>query len=102
MYNTFWNATNLTSGMIGRFSKVPNVVGLKWATPRTDAMEFEDVTSIIRQPLHDHRQQSLLSLLGHAGARRPAFEVHLCNYWPEWGIKLIDEVRRATIPRSPA
>jgi 4-hydroxy-tetrahydrodipicolinate synthase len=22
-----------------------------------------------------------------------AFEVHLCNYWPEWGIKLIDEVR---------
>jgi len=23
----------------------PNVVGLKWATPRTDAMEFEDVVS---------------------------------------------------------
>jgi hypothetical protein len=24
------------------------------------------------------------------GAR--AFEVHLCNYWPEWGIKLIDNL----------
>jgi 4-hydroxy-tetrahydrodipicolinate synthase len=25
------------------------------------------------------------------GAR--AFEVHHCNFWPEWGIKLVDEVR---------
>ena len=24
------------------------------------------------------------------GAR--AFEVHLCNYWPEWGIKLLDRL----------
>jgi 4-hydroxy-tetrahydrodipicolinate synthase len=24
------------------------------------------------------------------GAR--AFEVHLCNYWPEWGIRLIDDI----------
>ena len=31
--------------MIDRLAKIPNVVGLKWATPRTDAMEFEDVTS---------------------------------------------------------
>jgi 4-hydroxy-tetrahydrodipicolinate synthase len=30
------------------------------------------------------------------GAR--AFEVHLCNYWPEWGIKLIDEVRDGNYP----
>ena len=25
------------------------------------------------------------------GAR--AFEVHNCNFWPEWGIKLVNEVR---------
>ncbi|MEM7026286.1 MAG: dihydrodipicolinate synthase family protein, partial [Pseudomonadota bacterium] len=24
------------------------------------------------------------------GAR--AFEVHLCNYWPEWGVRLIDDL----------
>jgi dihydrodipicolinate synthase/N-acetylneuraminate lyase len=24
------------------------------------------------------------------GAR--AFEVHLCNYWPEWGIRLLDDL----------
>jgi dihydrodipicolinate synthase/N-acetylneuraminate lyase len=22
-----------------------------------------------------------------------AFEVHLCNYWPEWGIRLIENVQ---------
>ena len=32
-----------------------------------------------------------------AGATMPslgarAFEVHLCNYWPEWGIKLLKEL----------
>ena len=31
-----------------RLAEIPNVVGLKWATPRTDAMEFEDVVSISR------------------------------------------------------
>ena len=43
--NTFWTATNLSFGLIARLADVPNIVGLKWATPRTDAMEFEDVTS---------------------------------------------------------
>ena len=31
--------------MVERLAEIPNVVGLKWATPRTDAMEFESVTS---------------------------------------------------------
>src|SRR5262245_66214347 len=44
VYNTFWTSTNLSFGMIGRLSEIPNIVGLKWATPRTDAMECEDVT----------------------------------------------------------
>ena len=34
---------------------------------------------------------------------RAAFEVHLCNYWPEWGIKLIDDgCGAATTPRCSA
>ena len=30
------------------------------------------------------------------GAR--AFEVHHCNFWPEWGIKLVDEVNAGNYP----
>ena len=30
------------------------------------------------------------------GAR--AFEVHLCNFWPEWGIRLLDEVQARNYP----
>src|SRR5258708_13040544 len=26
------------------------------------------------------------------GAR--AFEVHLCNYWPEWGVRLLDDLEK--------
>ena len=45
VYNTYWTSTGLSFGLIERLADVPNIVGLKWATPRTDAMEFEDVTS---------------------------------------------------------
>ena len=45
VYNTFWTSQNLSFGMIERLAGIPNIVGLKWATPRTDAMEFEDVVS---------------------------------------------------------
>ena len=93
VYNTFWTATNLSFGVVERLARIPNIVGLKWATPRTDAMEFgymsqfSDRFTII--------EQSVLSLIGdHRQALARAFEVHLCNYWPEWGVKLIDEVKR--------
>jgi 4-hydroxy-tetrahydrodipicolinate synthase len=75
-------------------AKIPNIVGLKWATPRTDAMEFEDVTSHFsdRFTIIDNNLFFPTSAMPALGAR--AFEVHLCNYWPEWGVKLIDEVKR--------
>ncbi|MCO6052242.1 dihydrodipicolinate synthase family protein [Mesorhizobium sp. RP14(2022)] len=93
VYNTFWTSTNLSFGMIDRLAKMPSVVGLKWATPRTDAMEFEDVTSNFsdRFTIIDNNLFFPYSAMPSLGAR--AFEVHLCNYWPEWGIKLIEEVR---------
>ena len=44
----------------------------------------------------------LLFAMSHMlGAR--AFEVHLANYWPEWGIKLIDDLaagRHAEVQRA--
>jgi dihydrodipicolinate synthase/N-acetylneuraminate lyase len=93
VYNTFWTATGLSFAMIERLARIPNIVGLKWATPRTDAMEFEDVTSHFseRFTIIDNNLFFPYSAMPALGAK--AFEVHLCNYWPEWGIKLIDEVK---------
>ena len=93
IYNTFWTSQNLSFGMIERLAEIPNIVGLKWATPRTDAMEFEDVTSNFsdRFTIIDNNLLFPVSAMPALGAR--AFEVHHCNFWPEWGIKLVDEVR---------
>ena len=93
VYNTFWTSTSLSFAMVDRLAAIPNVVGLKWATPRTDAMEFEDVTSSFskRFTIIDNNLFFPYSAMPALGAR--AFEVHLCNYWPEWGIKLIHDVR---------
>lgn len=98
VYNTFWTSTNLSFGMIDRLAKIPSVVGLKWATPRTDAMEFEDVTSNFskRFTIIDNNLFFPYSAMPALGAK--AFEVHLCNYWPEWGIKLIDQIKAGNYP----
>ncbi len=92
IYNTFWTATGISFEMVERLAEIPNVVGLKWATPRTDAMEFEDVTSHFsdRFTIIDNNLYFAFSAMPAMGAR--AFEVHLCNFWPEWGIKLLDEI----------
>jgi 4-hydroxy-tetrahydrodipicolinate synthase len=93
IYNTFWTSQKLSFGMIERLAEIPNIIGLKWAAPRTDAMEFEDVTSHFskRFTIIDNNLFFGMSAMPSLGAR--AFEVHLCNFWPEWGIRLIDEVR---------
>ena len=93
VYNTFWTSQNLSFGMVERLAEIPNIVGLKWATPRTDAMEFEDVCSHFseRFTIIDNNLFFAFSSMPALGAR--GFEVHNCNFWPEWGIKLIDEVR---------
>ena len=100
VYNTFWTATNISLDMVERLAEIPNVVGLKWATPRTDAMEFETVASHFsdRFTIIDNNLFFAFSAMPALGAR--AFEVHLCNYWPEWGIKLIDEVAAGELPRD--
>ena len=93
VYNTFWTSQGVSFDMVERLAKIPSVVGLKWATPRTDAMEFEDVTSHFsdRFTVIDNNLFFAYSATPAMGAR--AFEVHNCNFWPEWGIKLIDEVK---------
>ncbi len=92
IYNTFWTSASVSFGMIERLSDLDNIIGLKWASPRTDAMEFEDVCSHFsnRFTIIDNNLLFAFSAMPTMGAR--AFEVHLCNFWPAWGIKLIEEV----------
>jgi dihydrodipicolinate synthase/N-acetylneuraminate lyase len=90
IYNTFWTSAAVSFKTVERLCEIPNVVGLKWATPRTDAMEFEDVVSHFSGRLTIIDNHLLFAMSHMLGAR--AFEVHLANYWPEWGIKLIDNL----------
>ncbi len=90
IYNTFWISTGMSRGLVERLAEIPNVVGLKWATGRSDSMEFEEVVAQYsdRFCIIDNHLKFIIS---HAlGAR--AFEVHTCNYWPEWGVQLIDRL----------
>ena len=93
LYNTFWTSTSVSNQLIERIKDLQNIVGLKWATPRTDAMEFEDVTSTYsgRFTIIDNNLFFPYSAMKPLNAT--AFEVHMCNFWPEWGAKLINEVK---------
>ncbi len=55
-------------------------------------MEFEDVVSTFAGRLTIIDNHLMFAQSHMLGAR--AFEVHLCNYWPEWGIRLIDDLGR--------
>ena len=92
IYNTFWTSSGVSFAMIERLAEIDNIVGLKWAAPRTDAMEFEDVCSHFsdRFTIIDNNLFFPYSAMPSLGAR--AFEVHLCNFWPAWGIKLMQWV----------
>jgi len=98
IYNTFWTTMSVSFGLVERLAEIPNVVGLKWATPRTDAMEFESVVSRFskRFTIIDNNLFFAFSAMPALGAR--AFEVHLCNFWPAWGLKLVKEIRAANYP----
>lgn len=93
IYNTFWTSTNVSGQLIEKIADLKNIVGLKWSTPRTDAMEFEDVTSTYsnRFTIIDNNLFFPYSAMKSLNAK--AFEVHMCNFWPEWGKKLIIEVK---------
>ena len=56
-------------------------------------MEFEDVVSSFsdRFSIIDNNLYFAFSAMPALGAR--AFEVHNCNFWPEWGIRLVDKAR---------
>lgn len=93
VYNTYWTSRDLSYELIDRLAGIPNVVGLKWATGRTDSMEFEEVIAGFsdRFCIIDNQLKFVISHM--LGAK--AFEVHTSNYWPEWGVQLVDDLRRS-------
>ncbi|MDG2196746.1 MAG: dihydrodipicolinate synthase family protein [SAR324 cluster bacterium] len=87
IYNTFWTSAEVSFGMVERLIEIPQLVGLKWATKRSVAMEFEDVVQTFSSKLTVIDNDLLFPISHMLGAK--AFEVHLCNHWPEWGVKLL-------------
>ena len=51
-------------------------------------MEFEDVVQTFSSKLTVIDNDLLFPISHMLGAK--AFDVHLCNHWPEWGVKLLD------------
>ena len=66
VYNTFWTSTSLSFGMIDRLAKIENVVGSEMgdAANGRDGVRGRHLEFL--QAVHDHRQQSVLSLFGDA------------------------------------
>ncbi|MBI3243465.1 MAG: dihydrodipicolinate synthase family protein [Chloroflexi bacterium] len=86
IYNTFWTSYGVSAKMVERLANLPNVVGLKWSMPDRGHMEFEQVVSRFSSQFSiiDNQMRFVTShMLGACG-----FEVHVCNYWPQWGVKL--------------
>lgn len=86
VYNTFWTSYALSTESIEHLSELPNVVGLKWSSPETAWMEFEQAVCRFSERLSiiDNQMRFVSSHI--LGTR--AIEVHVCNYWPEWGVRL--------------
>lgn len=93
IYNTFWTSANVSTLMVERLAEIPNVVGLKWATPRTDAMEFETVCAKFSDRFCIIDNNLLFTMSFMMGAQ--AIEMHVCNYYPEFALQMLDDLRRA-------
>jgi dihydrodipicolinate synthase/N-acetylneuraminate lyase len=86
VYNTFFTSTPVSLGLVERLVELSNVVGLKWATTDTGFMEFEQVVVRFAEDLSIIDNQLRFVVSHILGAR--GIEVHVCNYWPQWGIRL--------------
>jgi dihydrodipicolinate synthase/N-acetylneuraminate lyase len=86
VYNTFWTSYALSTESIEQLCELPNVVGLKWSSPETGWMEFEQAICRFGERLSiiDNQMRFVSSHI--LGAR--AIEVHVCNYWPQWGVRV--------------
>ena len=97
IYNTYWTSAELSFNMIERLTEIPQVVGLKWATTRNIEMEFENIVQTFADKFCVIDNDLFFAISHMLGAR--AFEVHLCNHWPEWGLKLLNNLAAGNYPQ---
>lgn len=88
VYNTYTSSSSVDRGLVERLIGIPNVIGLKWATPTSDFMEFEQVIAQFAHRLNIIDNQVRFVTSHILGAR--SIEIHTCNYWPQWGAALWD------------
>jgi dihydrodipicolinate synthase/N-acetylneuraminate lyase len=86
VYNTLWTSSSISSNVLERLAQLPNVVGLKWTAADTGFMEFEETVRRFAEAFSIIDNQLRFVTSHMLGAR--AIEVHVCNYWPEWGVRL--------------
>ena len=86
VYNTHWTSMGVSQGMVQRLTDLPNMVGLKWSSPGNVFFGFERVIDEFsdRVAVIDNQLRFVSSHM--LGAR--AIELHICNHWPEWGVRL--------------
>ncbi len=85
LYNTYWTTGSISLGMVEKLVTLPNLVGLKWAAP-SGFMPFEQMVIRFanRLSIIDNQLKFVTShMIGTRG-----IEVHPCNYWPQWGVRL--------------
>src|SRR5262245_33016119 len=82
LYNTFWTSLGMSSKMVERVAEIKHVVGLKWATPDTGFMAFEQVVTRFKDrfSIIDNQMRYVISHM--LGAR--SIEIHQGNYWPQF------------------
>jgi dihydrodipicolinate synthase/N-acetylneuraminate lyase len=101
LYNTYWTSCGLSPQLMDRLLEFPSMVGLKWSVPDTGRMVFEQVVSRFsgRVSIIDNQLRYVTSHI--LGAR--AIELHVCNYWPAWGVrlwKLLEEKKYEEVQRE--
>ena len=101
VYNTFWTSLGVSHTMVERMLELPNVVGLKWSSPGNAFFGFERVVQQFADRLSIIDNQLNFVTSHMLGAR--SIEVHICNHWPEWGVRvlqLLDEKRYEDVQRE--
>ncbi|MCI0627927.1 MAG: dihydrodipicolinate synthase family protein [Acidobacteria bacterium] len=88
LYNTFWTSSSVEQEMVERLAMQANIVGLKWSVADTGFGQFDQAVSCFseRFSIIDNQLRFITSHM--LGAR--AIEVHVCNYWPEWGVRMLE------------
>ena len=96
-YPTYWTATRMSLDALDRLiDDVPNIILLKWRNEET-LIYLHGITRFSDRVGITDNQLCFVSsyIMGTRG-----FNVHAANYWPEWGITLMELLRAGEHERA--